>query len=133
MPRGGRRTGTPGNTYSNRSDLARNYTGQTYGTATQQAASQAAVPMAQPPTGAPAPAGPPMPAPGEMGAFNRGTERGMEPVTAGLPMGAGPGPEALGMDFRDPPAIAELRAIYKMFPDPDLAELLEGYDHGVTF
>ena len=34
--------------------------------------------------------------------FLRPTERPNEPVTAGIPLGAGPGPEALGMNQAQP-------------------------------
>jgi hypothetical protein len=39
--------------------------------------------------------GPPPPEPGSAGPLDRYTERHGEPVTAGAPFGAGPGPEAL--------------------------------------
>lgn len=68
-----------------------------------------------------------------MGPLGRPSERPGEPVTAGLPIGPGTGPEAVGADFRDPPEVAELRAIYQMFPTVELAEILEDWDHGVTF
>ena len=55
-------------------------------------------PMGGPPPGPPpfAPTAPPpaMP-PGAMGPLSRPTENPNEPVTSGLPIGAGPGPEAL--------------------------------------
>jgi len=40
-------------------------------------------------------AGPPPPEPGSFGPLDRYSERPGEPVTSGIPMGAGPGPEAL--------------------------------------
>lgn len=53
MPRGGRRSGTPGKSYGNRSDLQKprplpvtTAPGQAYGAATQQQQDQTAVPMA---------------------------------------------------------------------------------------
>lgn len=131
---GGARTGTPGVAYSNRSDLNRPGVGQTYGTASAQQSAMSAVPISAPSAGVPMPAqAPAVPQPGSGGPFNRPSERPGEPVTAGLPLGPGPGPEALGTDLRDTPAVAELRALYAMFPDPDLADLLEDADHGVTF
>jgi hypothetical protein len=98
--------------YPNRTDLpgkplpVTTVPNQPYGVAGQQQAAQAALPMAgapQPPPGTqtqlPADAQPqvPMPgaAPGSFGAFTRPTERPGEPPTAGLPIGAGPGPNPL--------------------------------------
>lgn len=111
---------------SNRTDLNRpapvtTVTGQTYGDAAAQEASQRIQPMAggatAPPSqtpGAPASSGPvpPQGAPGPQdiiaamqahaaagggpqGNFTRPTERPGEPVTHGLPVGPGAGPEAL--------------------------------------
>lgn len=105
MPRGGPRQGKIGAQYPNRQDMSRplpvtTVPGQTYGQAGQQAAAQRAVPMGPAPQGSPNPQpqapAPQGPAPGESGlALMRDTERPNEPVTAGLPGGAGPGPEAL--------------------------------------
>jgi len=124
MPRtrqGGQRGGTTGTPYPNRTDIgnqpnlpARVATGQTYGKAQSQLQAQQAVPMAPPrlalptpgagggaipPPGAPTAPGvqPPVqgPLPGSLGALHRPTERPAEPVTAGAPVGPGPGPEAI--------------------------------------
>lgn len=62
MPRGGRRQGTPGANYGNRSDLAlgprklpiTTVPGQTYGEATAQREAQQAVPMGSGPLNSPA-------------------------------------------------------------------------------
>jgi hypothetical protein len=109
MPRGGRRTGTPGKAYANRTDLnlpAQAAAGQQYGKRTQQIAAQRAMPMGRPSTdavpqgrgGAPSgPAAPPAgPMPGSLMPLDAPTQRPGEPVTTGLPVGAGAGPEALG-------------------------------------
>jgi hypothetical protein len=111
MPRGGRRTGTPGKAYSNRSDLnvpAQAASGQQYGMRGQQMAAQRALPVARPATdavpsggspaaGGPAGAGTPAgPLPGSLTPLDAPTQRPGEPVTTGLPVGAGAGPEALG-------------------------------------
>lgn len=113
---------------SNRTDLNRpapvtTVTGQTYGDAAAQEASQRIQPMAGGATqtpGAPASSAPPPAAPtpqgasgpsdmmaalqahvaggggaGGRGSLTRPTERPNEPVTHGLPMGPGGGPEAL--------------------------------------
>lgn len=93
---GGPRSGTPGTAYANRSDLNRPYVGGTYGTATAQQSAMRQMPVAPPGTAAPGAGPQPPPPPGAGGPFDRPTERPGEPVTAGLPMGPGPGPEALG-------------------------------------
>lgn len=102
--------------YANRTDLQGRgplpvaaAPGQTYGDRAAQEAAQRSLPMAPTPLAAPAPApgggsppappqapvGAPPPQPGQAGAFLRPTERPNEPVTHGLPMGAGAGPEVL--------------------------------------
>jgi hypothetical protein len=127
---GGRRVGQPGQNYPNRSDLRAQAPtaprGQQYGQAAQQMRSQAAVPMAgaPPPQAFAAPAAPRGPDPGSFGDFLRPTERPDEPVTAGAPVGPGPGPEAL------PPTgdttIDEIRALYMQYGQPEsIREILE--------
>lgn len=74
--------------------------GQTYGEAAQQQLAQKVAPMGAAPL-APGPGPQPGPAPVQnlptmpRPALTRPTERPNEPVTAGLPQGPGPGPEAL--------------------------------------
>lgn len=110
MPRGGAREGKPGKAYGNRSDMnaaklpVMTGPSQGYGQRAALERQQQAVPLpaARPvatPAGpqAAAPAVPVMPpAP-----LDRPTERPDEPITAGLPSGAGPGPEALGLGRPD--------------------------------
>ena len=101
MPRGGRRSGSAGKSYTNRTDLntvrtlpATAATGQPYGEAGKQLAAQKIVPMGTTPV--PAPAAPPAPmgpGPGELTALNAPSERPNEPLTHGLSIGAGAGPE----------------------------------------
>lgn len=98
MARGGARSGKPGANYQNRTDLQQGARlaptaaqGQAYGEAGAQLASQAQMPMGPPPVSINAPTG------------NPG-----EPVTAGLSLGAGPGPESI-------PSLAPTNA------DPDVA------------
>lgn len=79
MPRGGKRQGTPGKGYSNRTDLTGNYD-QNMNTAA------AGGMVAAPPT----PAGP---SPEDSPMLMDPTQRPDEPITAGLPIGAGPGPQ----------------------------------------
>jgi len=103
MTRGGRRTGTPGTAYQNRTDLqapkppAGEYTGQTYGTAVSQRQAQQAMPVQAPGQAA----GPPALPEDAVKAGSMGDLLGPDgadgPVTAGAALGAGPGPEALGL------------------------------------
>jgi hypothetical protein len=102
--------GTPGTPYANRSDLTLPVStapGQEYGQAAEQQVAQGAIPMAAgerpnpqgqapqtPESAAPAPSAP-VPAPGSM-PFLHPTTKPDEPVTGGIPQGAGAGPEVLG-------------------------------------
>jgi hypothetical protein len=60
------------------------------------------------------------------------TGRPNEPVTAGAPMGPGPGPEVLGPGVAPDDMVARLRAMYLRAPSEDLRELLEGLDAETT-
>lgn len=127
--------------YPNRSDL-RNpaqkparmvVPGQTYGEGAAQMRSQQAVPMAAAPTDAPPQVGPSSvgPMPGGLGPLDRPSERPDEPITSGIPYGAGPGPEAL-----EPPMpasiqpgsrdmlIDQVRYVYSKYPNPAVFQLL---------
>ena len=108
MPRGGRRAGTPGKAYANRTDLngpqaPANYAGPSvpYGTGAELTRAQQQVPVSGPqppgPTQGPAPAGPSMqvPNPGTWGDFTRDSEHPDRPLTHGLSRGPGAGPEVL--------------------------------------
>lgn len=97
-------------------------TGQTYGKATEQRNAQRAVPMGTPPTEVQ------RPVPGTLGSLTRPTERPMEPITAGAPFGAGMGPVAAGIPQPSGDnALEELRMIFQMFPNDDLADLIDSY------
>lgn len=93
------------------------FTGQTYGEATRQRQSQRMVPAGPSPTGEV-----------ELGAFNRPTEAPEEPVTSGVPMGAGPGPEAVPPVGIQPGSkqdlMLQVRAIASRYPNPALLALL---------
>lgn len=102
MPRGGPRSGKPGGSYSNRSDLQTGPRlvpaapqGQPYGQAGQQLASQSIIPLAPP-----APPAPPTP-------LSAPTSRPDEPIQSGLSLGPGAGPDSI-------PALAPES------PDPDV-------------
>lgn len=146
MPRGGRRQGTPGTAYSNRSDLQRPklmaLPGQGYGVQKAQVDAQRAVPMARPASdsvrastsGVPASGslggtGAPGLMPGQVTPLDAPTQRPGEPITAGMDIGAGPGREALGPYGGGGEDVAsQLRAIYTRFPNEDLRALLETID-----
>lgn len=118
-------------TYANRTDL-QNPTkkmavtaapGQTYGEAGAQRAAQQAVPMGTPQA--------PVVAPGSLGPLDRPTERPLEPVTAGNPMGAGPGSEALVTPLPDTlmaggkqDLINQVRYVYSKYPNTAVLQLL---------
>lgn len=143
MPRGGRRTGTPGASYTNRTDLAvpaAAASGQQYGQRAQQMAAQRAMPVAPPPAPnlappaaprATPPGAPPEPMtmPGQVVPLDAPSMRPNEPITAGLPVGPGAGPEALGpLGGQSEDVATQLRAIYARFPNEDLRSLLEMLD-----
>jgi len=112
--------------YANRTDL--NASQGTYGDIKKAKDAQRAVPMGKAPTdmGKSAPA-PQYSIPGTLGAFNRPTERPNEPITAGANFGAGPNAMAAGIPIMmnaQMQAKEELRAIYSMYPNEDLADLL---------
>lgn len=129
MPRarnghGGTRAGRPGGQYAQRSDLAsaprtapaqpvRVAPGGTYGTGVQQQQAQQAVPLPD----------------FSALALHRPTDRPQEPVTAGVPVGPGPGPEALSQPITPPPqtssVLDQLQAAYSMDPTNDLRTLIE--------
>jgi hypothetical protein len=125
--------------YSNRSDL-RNpatrqvaFTGQTYGTATQQQqAQQAVAPGSAPGTVAAqqmAAQQAPAPRPGAQ-PFLRGTERPNEPITAGADFGAGPNSAQAGVIPRIVPVddvMETLRALYAAYPNEELANMISKY------
>lgn len=125
--RGGSRQGTPGTAYPNRTDLQspKVASGQPYGERARQEAAQSAIPLPGPP---PVRAAPPSPAPGSFGPLTRGTERPDEPLTAGLSIGAGAGPEAVRAPLAlngDDMLLAQLRGLYAAYPSSDLAALID--------
>src|SRR5690349_10091301 len=94
--------------------------GQPYGQAAQQQRALSAVP--EPTTG---PIGAPQPVP-----FDVPTQRPGEPVTAGAPVGPGPGPEVLppAMAPSNDPVRQQLAALYRVNPNADVQRLLELLD-----
>lgn len=148
MARGGQRRGTPGTAYANRTDMhqpVKTPDGMAYGKRKMLEEAQKVIPlptqpsMPGPATGGGGPAVAPTPpmsaqpglSPGELD-FARPTERPAEPVTAGLPVGPGPGPEALGLGpTADDPAVV-LRSMYANVPEArnnDVLRLIEALDN----
>lgn len=138
MARGGRGKPQPGKPYGNRTDYQQPVqvvSGQQYGQRQALANAQRTIPLpnniALPPAPAAAAApqapGPPPPVPpGGFGAFDRESERPLEPVTTGLPFGAGPGPEALqGASPMTDTVLAQLHALYAASQDPDILKVIE--------
>lgn len=136
MPRGGRRQGRPSGQYPNRSDLAQRVAvapSQQYGQGAAAERAQQAMPLRQAvqPPGAPQTPPQPGPQPGGRGDFARTTERPGEPVTHGLPIGAGAGPEALGAMAPTPdPILAQVLALYQADPNEDLRQIIEEMQTG---
>ena len=97
MPRGGKRQGTPGKAYANRIDMGTNYD-----MANSQTAATGGMTAPQPPMLDKYPEDTPM--------LLDPTARPSEPVTSGLPSGAGPGPEVMD------PRLDETRNLKKFLP-----------------
>lgn len=114
--------------------------GQTYGRRAEQQAAQRALPVGPPPPSAApapmtapaaAPAAPMGPLPGSLTPLTAPTARPGEPVMAGVPMGAGPGVEALGalgQAGSEEDVVMALRAAYDAYPSEDLRLILERLD-----
>lgn len=120
MPRGGKRQGTQGKGYANRTDLATDYApGGNPATGGMQA------PVNQVSVMGPAIGAEEVPNLGDM------TGRPDEPVTAGLAVGAGPGPEAMGpMPPRQTDPIRQvLQAMLLQGSNPDVVRLLNRLDY----
>ena len=120
--RGGKRVGTPGTTYGNRSDLqqaVRAAPGQPYGAAAQQLQAQQAVPLSQTP-----PVPPPADPTAALPALTGPTQRPNEPVTHGLPTGPGAGPKAIGMSAPVDPTVNLLKGMMQVYPNADLQAIL---------
>lgn len=141
MARGGRRVGTPGKSYPNRTDMhqpIKAAPGGEYGSVTALKDAQKVVPL--PNANAVAPPSSPSPiqsapggggvAPGDIN-FGGPTQRPDEPVTNGLPVGPGQGPEALGLGVGPNDPATLLRSIYVNVPQAqnnDVLRLIEMFD-----
>ena len=106
-----------------------------YGDSARELVQQRQVPMAsgdltapQAAPGAPpaSPAAPPAPplAPGSVGDLGGPTQRPGEPFSHGADFGPGPGSESLGLPTAEDDVMLKLRALYKAFPLPEIADLI---------
>jgi hypothetical protein len=139
---GGRRQGVPGRKYPNRRDLRtkqapKAVTGQAYGDRKAQLDAQKVIPLSNqpaPPQGTSAPQGMAAMA-GQVGggavgpipSLSAPSARPDEPITAGLPSGPGPGPEALNIPptpGADDQMLGVLRGLYQAYPNSHLARLI---------
>lgn len=119
MPRGGKRQGTQGKGYSNRTDLAVDYAA-----GGNPASGGMSAPREQQPLMGP------MIAPNEVpNIFDPGDPN--EPVTTGLAVGPGAGPEALGPMPPSPtdPIRQAVQAMMLVAPNPDLIRVLNRLDY----
>lgn len=117
MPRGGKREGTPGKAYSNRTDLGMDYAPGDAASGGLVAPSQMAQSQVQAP-----------PSIGADDVLNLGapTERPGEAVTTGIDMGMGSGVSAMGAQPPPPqdPVRQAVEAMMLVNPNPDLARIL---------
>lgn len=140
MPSGGPRQGSVGTLYPNRGDMAAQPIatpkGQTYGTATAQAQSQAIVPVAGSATPRPnAQSGPPstntangtVVSPGSIPSLQDPTAYPNQPVTAGLPNSPGAGPEVLSTPAMAmaPMELQFARYLYGKYKHPSLLGVID--------
>ena len=119
MRRGGKRQGTPGKGYANRTDLGVDYAPGNAAAGGIQAPAQQA-PMMSRRIGA-----------DEVPNLGDPTGRAGEPVTAGLPFGAGAGAEAMGPMPPAPgnPMRQVLQAMLLYGANPDVTRLLNRLDY----
>ena len=99
---GGTRTGTPGTAYPQRTDLNTSLPVQTapsegrdFGAVARDERAQREVPLRPPPSATAGVPNVPGPAPGELTGLNAPTRRPNQPLTDGVDIGPGRGPEAL--------------------------------------
>lgn len=108
--------------------------GQTYGKRKQQMEAQRAVPMGRSPVETQAAQTAQRPQPSLPGSFTAPTARPNEPITAGAPFGPGPGPIAAGIPDNqqvEDDALIEMRAIYRMYPSQELADIIQFYEESL--
>lgn len=101
--------------------------GQEFGAQARQERAQEVVPLPQEPGTSLAPVPPQGQPPAEVVPLDAASARPDEPVTAGMAMGPGAGPEALGAlaPGAPDPELNALEGIYMAFPSEDLRRTLE--------
>lgn len=72
-------------------------------------------------------------APGDVPGLSDPTANPNEPVTAGLPIGPGPGPESLAISVPDSPELGIARALFLEYPNPDLRRLIAYLEDTLQF
>lgn len=121
MPRGGKRQGQPGRSYGNRTDMQQGPRqapimrppSERYGQQAELVRSQQALPVqTQSGPAAPRPVAPP--APTQLVPLTAPTARPNEPLTAGAPVGPGPGPMPPTDPYANPQLPAELMQSLEM-------------------
>ena len=129
----------PGKLTPSRPDLktqaAQAPAGQQYGQAGSQIASQKVQPIAgsATPGGVPASMGQlPGMGPGEIPTLSDPSAFPDEPLTAGVPSGPGPGPEALNSASYGPKELSVMRALFLKFPNDDLRRLIEWTENNLA-
>ena len=120
MPRGGERRGTQGKAYSNRTDLAVDYA-----PGGSPASGGMTPPKQQQELMRPVPVGA-----DQVPNLSDPTNRPNDPITSGLSMGPGPGPEALPPMPPNPsdPIRQVIQAMMMVSPNPDLIRILNRLD-----
>jgi hypothetical protein len=130
VPRGGMREGDPGKRYANRKDLQQS--GLQYGEGKEREQLRRAAPLPKrptTPTPPPTREAAPVP-PGALAPLTAPTMLPDEPVTAGLPIGPGAGPEALTLQGGDD-SLSVLRRVYTRYPYENIRQLIEGAERGM--
>jgi hypothetical protein len=122
MPRGGKRQGTPGKAYSNRTDLAAdpNMDINTAGTGGQRSA------LVEPAQGG---GGPPMQAPrspDDTPMLADPSQRPNEPLTSGMNAGPGVGTDALGIPSYSEMRNNDIQNLKRMLPEFEAATKFDG-------
>lgn len=111
--------------------------GQTYGNRVRQARSLAVTPAAggqsASPTGSSNSPRQVLLAPGDVPSLGDPTANPNEPVTAGLPIGPGPGPEALNIPIVDSPELGIAHALFLEYPNSDIRRLIAFLEDSLQF
>jgi hypothetical protein len=135
--RGGPRSGKTGNQYPNRKDLAQPKLvsqGQEYGQRQSQERALSSVPLKNNATQLPAPQTDRVPTDdlrGQIPNMSTPSLRPEEPITAGLPIGPGAGPEALSLAEGGNKELSVYRAIFARYPSEDLRRMIEWMENSL--